>query len=119
MSRLLLLAGVFFRGSAGLPGGDRGATSGGDLLRQADLPSFEPGARISPSRGVDEDKNCPIPATRGRRCARCGRPLNGGGREVVFVGLCCWSCCKREWGKSKCQIRMRGTDLSGGAGHEI
>ncbi|MDD3566579.1 MAG: hypothetical protein PHN90_13035 [Methanothrix sp.] len=39
-------------------------------------------------------EDCPAPAIpgRGRRCARCGRPLNGGGLEVAFVGLCCWDC---------------------------
>lgn len=29
---------------------------------------------------------------RGRRCARCGKPLNGGGLILVGFGLVCWSC---------------------------
>ena len=59
---------------------------------QYDLFSFE--AKTGHRRNVEEEQDCPALATpgRGRRCARCGRPLNGGGLEVAFVGLCCWDC---------------------------
>ena len=65
---------------------------------QADLFSFEEG-RSPSSRGFAEDHDdegdlfrSPPPRGRGRKCARCGQPLNGGGLELLGFGLVCWRC---------------------------
>jgi len=65
---------------------------------QADLFSFEEG-RSPSSRGFAEDHDdegelsrSPPPGGRGRKCAKCGRPLNGGGLELLGFGLVCWNC---------------------------
>lgn len=66
---------------------------------QYDLFSFE--AKTDHRRSAEEEQYCSAPATpgRGRRCARCGRPLNGGGLPVAFVGLCCWDCYHKPMGR--------------------
>jgi len=65
------------------------------MIRQSDLFSFEEG-RSPSSRGFaedhdDEGEELPV-HTWGRRCAKCGRRLGGGGLVVVGYGLCCWRC---------------------------
>jgi len=74
---------------------------------QADLFSFEEG-RSPPSRGYAEDHDdggelsrSPPPGGRGRKCAKCGRPLNGGGLSLVGYGLVCWPCFQQGWGRSR------------------
>lgn len=65
---------------------------------QSSLFSFEEG-RSPPSRGYAEDHDdegdlfrSPPPRGRGRKCAKCGKPLNGGGLELVGFGMVCWLC---------------------------
>ena len=67
-------------------------------MRQSDLFSFEEG-RSPSSRGFAEDHDdegdlfrSPPPRGRGRKCAKCGKPLNGGGLELLGFGLVCWRC---------------------------
>jgi hypothetical protein len=65
-------------------------------VRQSDLFSFAEGrGRSPPSRDCpEESEDCPAPAIpgRGRKCAKCGRPLNGGGLDLLGWGLVCWNC---------------------------
>jgi hypothetical protein len=63
---------------------------------QSSLFAFEPG-RSPPRGGVDAEDLEPVASSssiayRGRKCAKCGRPLNGGGLELLGFGLVCWSC---------------------------
>ena len=71
---------------------------------QADLSSFAEGR--SPPRGVVDAEDLggvapspPPTAYRGRKCAKCGRPLNGGGLEVVGWGRVCWDCYHSNLGR--------------------
>jgi len=69
---------------------------------QADLSSFAEGAL--PPRGGDVDDEgdlfrSPPPGGRGRKCAKCGRPLNGGGLRAAGWGLVCWSCFHSNLGR--------------------
>jgi len=75
------------------------------MIRQSDLFSFEEG-RSPPSRGYAEDHDdggelsrSPPPGGRGRKCAKCGRPLNGGGLRVMGWGLVCWDCYHSNLGR--------------------
>ncbi len=70
-------------------------------MRQSDLSSFtegrDPRARVFVGEGEDlepavSDSPPATTAYRGRRCAKCGRPLNGGGLELLGFGLVCWRC---------------------------
>ncbi|MCP1391743.1 MAG: hypothetical protein J5I35_03210 [Methanothrix harundinacea] len=61
---------------------------------QADLSSFaegrDPRARVFVGEGEDlapAVSDPPAAAYRGRRCAKCGRPLNGGGLYLVGFRL--------------------------------
>lgn len=71
-------------------------SGGGDLvIRQSDLSGFAEGPL--PPRGGDVDDEgdlfrSPPPRGRGRKCAKCGKPLNGGGLELLGFGLVCWRC---------------------------
>jgi len=86
---------------------------------QADLFSFERG-RSPPSRGRPgaedpEVVSSPPPTTvyRGRKCAKCGRPLNGGGLQAAGGGLVCWDCWHSNLGR-----RDGRADLSSDASGE-
>jgi len=78
------------------------------MILQADLFSFEEG-RSPPSRGFAEDHDdggelCRSPPTtaagyRGRKCAKCGKPLNGGGLKAMGWGLVCWDCYHSNLGR--------------------
>lgn len=81
-------------------------------MRQVDLLSFAEGSRLRPGGGEDEGEELPV-HTWGRRCARCGRPLGGGGLDVAFVGRVCWDCYHKPMGRKD----GRG-DLSSDAGAE-
>ncbi|MDD3566636.1 MAG: hypothetical protein PHN90_13320 [Methanothrix sp.] len=62
------------------------------MIRQADLFNFAEGS-LPPRGGDVDDEGEELPVhTWGRRCAKCGRRLGGGGLEVVGYGLCCWRC---------------------------
>jgi hypothetical protein len=73
---------------------------------QSDLSSFAEG-RSSPSRGYAEDHDdegelsrSPPPVGRGRKCAKCGRFLNGGGLKAMgWPGLLCWDCFHSNLGR--------------------
>lgn len=77
-------------------------------MRQSDLFSFAEGrGRSPPIRGYAEDHGdegeltrLSPPGGRGRKCAKCGRPLNGGGLYLVGYGLVCWPCFQQGWGRS-------------------
>jgi hypothetical protein len=61
---------------------------------QSSLFHFEPGR--SPPRGggdaEDLEAVSSLSPTRGRRCARCGKPLGRGGLYASGWGLLCWDC---------------------------
>lgn len=83
---------------------------------QSSLFHFEPGR--SPPRGDAEDPepvaSSPPPAAyRGRKCAKCGRPLNGGGLQAAGWGLVCWDCWHSNLGR-----RDGRSDLSSDASGE-
>jgi len=82
------------------------------MTLQSSLFAFEPGR--SPRAEVDEDDSVvsspPTIACRGRKCAKCGKPLNGGGLEVMGWGKVCWSCYHSNLGR-----RDGRTDLSSDA----
>lgn len=76
-------------------------------MRQSDLSSFtegrDPRARVFVGEGEDLEpavSDPPAAAYHGRRCAKCGRPLNGGGLSLVGYGLVCWPCFQQGWGRS-------------------
>jgi len=74
------------------------------MIRQCDLSGFAEGARLPPGGDVDDEGEVvpsPPPATgyRGRKCAKCGAPLNGGGNVVVGWGRVCWSCYHSNLGR--------------------
>jgi hypothetical protein len=67
------------------------------MILQADLFSFEKGARSPRLRALEDPDEADVSRLsptgyQGRKCARCGRPLNGGGLELLGFGLVCWRC---------------------------
>lgn len=80
------------------------------MTSQASLFDYEPGGDPPGRGGVRPEE--PLPRG-GRRCARCGRPLGGGGLDVAFVGRVCWDCYHKPMGRKD----GRG-DLSSDAGAE-
>ncbi|GEM_PF-4850725 len=74
------------------------------MLSQCDLFDYgAEGSRPSPRPAPtveDEVDYISVPHQyRGRRCARCGKPLNGGGLVLVGHGFVCWSCYSRGGGR--------------------
>ena len=72
------------------------------MIRQSDLFNFAEGSL--PPRGGDVDdegelSRSPPPRGRGRKCAKCGKPLNGGGLRVMGWGLVCWDCYHSNLGR--------------------
>jgi len=67
---------------------------------QSDLLSFaegpKPRALACDDDADDEHLGGYVP---GGRCARCGKPLRGGGLMVAFVGFCCWRCFHEPMGR--------------------
>jgi len=73
------------------------------MIRQSDFSSFAEGPHPRALAEDDEGEVVPSPppATgyRGRKCAKCGAPLNGGGNVVVGWGRVCWSCYHSNLGR--------------------
>ena len=68
------------------------------MTLQLDLFGFEAdGARAPRSRALEDPDEADVSRLsltgyQGRKCARCGQPLNGGGLELLGFGLVCWRC---------------------------
>ena len=70
------------------------------MIRQCDLFDFASGPRPHRDEVDDEDEVAPLAEYRGRRCARCGKPLRGGGLKVMgWPGLVCWDCFHKPMGR--------------------
>lgn len=81
------------------------------MIRQADLSGFAEGS-LPPRGGDVDDEGEELPVhTWGRRCAKCGRRLGGGGLKVLgWPGLLCWNCYH-----STTSIRAEGGEGAPGA----
>lgn len=63
------------------------------MIRQSDLSVFAEGRDPRALAGDVDDEGDSLPVHLwGRRCARCGRRLGGGGLYSLGWGTVCWEC---------------------------
>jgi hypothetical protein len=63
------------------------------MIRQSDFSHFAEGAHHPRGGDVDGGEGDSLPVHLwGRRCARCGRRLGGGGLYSLGWGTVCWEC---------------------------